>query len=60
MLSSRSFCIDQNLFDMPEAFCPIPPLNSAGFEPFLDTHDLRLEVPYGDDYLASPADGEYD
>lgn len=45
---------------MPEAFCPIPPLNSAGFEPFLDTHDLRLEVPYGDDYLASPADGEYD
>jgi hypothetical protein len=40
---------------MPEAFCPILQLDSIVFEPFMDTHDLRLEVPYGDDYLVSSA-----
>ena len=29
------------------------------FEPFLDSHDLRLEAPHGHDYLASSYDGGY-
>ena len=30
------------------------------FEAFLDKHDMRLEVPKGQDYLASSYDGGYD
>jgi hypothetical protein len=30
------------------------------FEEYLDRHDLRLEVPWGHDYLASSYDGGYD
>jgi hypothetical protein len=29
------------------------------FEPYLDSHDLRLDVPKGCDYLASSSDGGY-
>ena len=29
-------------------------------EPYLDAHDMRLEVPRGYDYLASSDDGGYD
>jgi hypothetical protein len=29
------------------------------FEPYLDSHDLRLEAPHGHDYLASSYDGGY-
>lgn len=29
------------------------------FEQFLDTHDVRLEVPHGYDHLASSLDGGY-